>query len=161
MAFDRRRSFRHLHQRNHSLLLSGSSGTAEQDHRQFTSGRLLKGSGNLFSHSIAHACHHKSGIHHSKDCRHSAYGSLPYQNGFVEMCLFLQLPELFKIARILQGIAGFNSGEPFPKRTLVCQGTDPCLCLNPEISAAFRADVGVIANVLLINCIPAFRAFHP
>ena len=161
VLFQSRRSLCHLHQGHQPLLHSGAAGSRKDDHRKFFPGGTFYCLGNLFSHIVAHAAHHKPGVADADYSRITSDLSFSGDNGLIQICLFSGCLYLFFISRKIQGIGKFHMLVPFLKGPLIHQHLDPPVCVHPEIPAALGADIVITFYILHINGLSALITLSP
>ena len=161
MTFQSRRGLGHLHQRYDSLLHSGASRACKNNHRQLLLCCPLHHLCNLFSYNMAHAAHNKPGITYAHSSRKAVNHSLSGYNGLIQPRFFSGCLNLLFISREIQRIGKLHFLVPFLKGSFINQHFDPTIGMNPEISAAFGADIIIVCYILHVNGLSAFIAFSP
>ena len=159
--FQRCGGFRHLHQGYNAFLHSCAAGAGKDNDRKLFLCRTLYHAGNFLTDYMSHATHDKPRIADTNGSLKAFDGSLTGYDGFLQTGLLLGCRYLLLISREIQWIGKLHFLIPLLKTSLIKQHLNPAVRMHTEVSAAFRANVQIIANILHIDRLAALVTLFP
>ena len=151
----------HLHQRNNSLLHSGTAGACKNNHRKLLLRSTLDHPCDFLTDHMTHTAHQETCITDTDRSLLPQDPSLTGDNCLIQSRLFLCCQNFLFISRKIQRIGKFHLLIPLFKASLIQQHFHPAISMNPEVTAAFRTDIIIVCYVLHIDRLTAFITLLP
>ena len=156
--------FRHLHQREDSLLHASASGSGNDYSGAFFICGAFKHTGNFLADHRSHACAHKPEIHYAEHIFASVQSSLAANHGLVHTGLLFAGAQTLGIrlgVDKFQRVGRVHSGVHFLKRIRIGNQFNSFIGGHCQMVAAMRANVQILFELISIQGAAALFAFDP
>ena len=158
VAAHRRGHLGHLHKGGHALLHARSARHGEAHDGQAGLGRLLEHAADLLADDRAHRPHHEAGVHKEERALAPADTPAAADHGVVLARGLAGRLELLGVAREAEEIGRAQPGVPLLEAAGIHGHAHAGTAGNAQVLAAARADLEVLAELLLVDGAAAARA---